>query len=255
VASTGDVVATQDLGRLAAEFRDIGDALLTTTQESALAAIAHMVVERLDAAEWASVTRFADGQFATVASTDQRATQADALQYAIGSGPCVDAIIRDAVYDPADLLHDERWPEFGRRVTHDLGVQSMLSYRLLDETEDDGIHGLNIYSRRRNSFDEQDVLLGLMIATHGAVAVQSAVSARRVQNLQRALRSNRDIGTAIGVLMGQHHISRTEAFDLLRMASQNSNRRLYEIALEVVETGQLPSLGREDEGRKPSSEV
>ena len=43
--------------------------------------------------------------------------------------------------------------------------------------------------------------------------------------------------------MGLHKITQAQAFDLLRAVSQHSNRKLRDIALDVVETGWLnPAL-------------
>jgi AmiR/NasT family two-component response regulator len=47
----------------------------------------------------------------------------------------------------------------------------------------------------------------------------------------------------MGVLMHQHRLTQVEAFDVLRAASQDSNRKLADIALEVVETGSLSIRG------------
>jgi AmiR/NasT family two-component response regulator len=49
---------------------------------------------------------------------------------------------------------------------------------------------------------------------------------------------------AIGILMAIRRIGQDEAFDLLRMVSQRTNRKLREIADEVVHTGQLPGSTR-----------
>lgn len=59
-------------------------------------------------------------------------------------------------------------------------------------------------------------------------------------HLRRALDHSRDIGAAIGVLMAMKKVTRDEAFGLLRRASQDQNRKLYELALEVLSTGELP---------------
>jgi hypothetical protein len=45
----------------------------------------------------------------------------------------------------------------------------------------------------------------------------------------------------MGVLMNRHKISRSQAFDLLRVASQNTNRKLADIAFDVADTG-VPDL-------------
>jgi signal transduction histidine kinase/DNA-binding response OmpR family regulator len=64
---------------------------------------------------------------------------------------------------------------------------------------------------------------------------------RRVANLRAALASNRQIGAAIGILMQQHKVTENDGFELLRRASQTTNRKLRDIADEVVLTGVLPS--------------
>ena len=43
----------------------------------------------------------------------------------------------------------------------------------------------------------------------------------------------------MGILMQRHQISRDEAFDVLRTASQDSNRKLSAVASEVADTGIL----------------
>ena len=66
---------------------------------------------------------------------------------------------------------------------------------------------------------------------------------RRAANLQAALASNRQIGTAMGILMQQRKVTEAEAFDQLRRASQTANRKLRDVADDVVLTGTLPPLG------------
>lgn len=168
----------------------------------------------------------------------RRGTTCDAIQYELGSGPCVDAILDQAIYQPSDLEHDRRWPEYGRRVGAELGLHSMLSYRMnLDPAG--LIAGLNFYAAGVDAFTDHDVAEGLLLTTHAAQAVAAAHLRARTDNLERALDSNRDIGTAVGVLMGQHKLTREHAFSLLRIASQNNNRKLRDVALDVIETGSV----------------
>ena len=63
--------------------------------------------------------------------------------------------------------------------------------------------------------------------------------ATRPTTCSRRLDSNREIGVALGILMSRHLITQAQAFDLLRMASQHTHRKLREIATEVAETGML----------------
>jgi AmiR/NasT family two-component response regulator len=60
-------------------------------------------------------------------------------------------------------------------------------------------------------------------------------------NLRRALDHSRDIGAAVGVLMALRKVTREEALDLLRRTSQDQNRKLSDLALDVLNTGELPS--------------
>jgi AmiR/NasT family two-component response regulator len=52
--------------------------------------------------------------------------------------------------------------------------------------------------------------------------------------LADALVSSSVIDQAIGILMGQQRCAASAAFDLLRQASQHRNRKLRDIAAEIV---------------------
>jgi hypothetical protein len=129
-------------------------------------------------------------------------------------------------------------------VAGELGWLSMLSYRLSPELTGDVVAGLNLYSDRANAFDDDAAEIGLLLATHAAAIVAAHLSSERAMNLEKALDTSREIGTAVGVLMSAHKLTREQAFDLLRIASQRSNRRVQELAIEVVDTGSLPQMPR-----------
>lgn len=201
-------------------------------------AITSVACERVQGAVGASITTLRYGEFLTVAATDERVRRADAIQYELGSGPCLDAIVTSTMYSPCDLRTDDRWPAYGRRVADELGLHSMLSYRMLLPSTGT-VAGLNLYAEAQGAFTERDTMIGLLLATHGALVATAAFYDRHVQNLERALRSNRGIGTAMGVLMANHKVTEDQAFDLLRITSQNTNRKIVDLAHEVVQTGAL----------------
>ena len=62
-----------------------------------------------------------------------------------------------------------------------------------------------------------------------------------VGQLRHALQTNRTIGTAVGIVMTQYELDPQRAFQVLVRTSQQSNRKLNEIAAEVVRTGSLPA--------------
>jgi DNA-binding response OmpR family regulator len=61
-----------------------------------------------------------------------------------------------------------------------------------------------------------------------------------VGQLRRALQSNRTTGTAVGIVMTRYELNAELAFQVLKRTSQQSNRKLNDIAAEVVRTGALP---------------
>ncbi len=231
------------LRAIAVMFAELGTQLHAHGSETYFAALTRVAATQIANVRSASVTTLRAGKFRTEAATDDLARRGDALQYELGSGPCIDAIVDSAVYHPLDLRHDERWPVFGRRAWRELGVASMVSYRLGgDFLPDEMIAGLNLYSDELHAFTATAVHVGSLLATHGAAAIAAELNRDKAVNLEHALRSNREIGVAMGVLMARYRLSRDQALDLLRITSQRSNRKLRDIATEVADTGILRDL-------------
>jgi AmiR/NasT family two-component response regulator len=55
-----------------------------------------------------------------------------------------------------------------------------------------------------------------------------------VTQLEVARDSNRRIGMAMGIVMRQRQVDETLAFDALRRISQNTNRKLRDVAEDVI---------------------
>lgn len=221
-------------------YADLGSQLSAAPGDRAavLATLSQVAVDRVPGTEWASITEGRRGKFRTVAQTDQAALAVDEIQYALGTGPCVDAIIKDVVFRADDLLTDDRWPEFGRLAAERHHVRSMLSFRLFLE-DDERIMGLNLYATGTAAFDEDSETVGTLVATHGALVVTAAAAREQAAQLEQALVNSRRIGMAMGVLMATHKITQDQAFTLLRIVSQNTNRKLADIATDVLDTGVL----------------
>jgi AmiR/NasT family two-component response regulator len=64
------------------------------------------------------------------------------------------------------------------------------------------------------------------------------------------------IDQALGILMAQQRCSADEAFALLRTHSQNNNRKLRDVAADLITrvTGQPPVLGRGFERGHPAAD-
>jgi hypothetical protein len=162
----------------------------------------------------------------------------DAAQYKLNSGPCVDAVLHDRVFRADDLRTDTRWPAFGALAARE-GVLSMLSIRLFLPKDNPLLVGLNLYATDTNAFDDNAETTAVLLATHGALAVSGMFSRDKAHHLEIALQSNREIGAAMRILMAQYKLTRQEAFTLLRIASQDTNRKLAALATEVVDSGRI----------------
>ena len=165
---------------------------------------------------YASVTRSGRRGPETPAASGEPARTLDDLQYAAGTGPCLRVLGGES-----PVLDTELPARAGRP-----DITSVLSCRL-------GESSLNLYGRLGASA----VPLAEAYAAHGTLALAAAAEREQLAQLQQAVASNRVIGTAIGILMAVRRISEAEAFDLLRVASQHSNRKLREIAEDVVRLG------------------
>jgi signal transduction histidine kinase/DNA-binding response OmpR family regulator len=63
-----------------------------------------------------------------------------------------------------------------------------------------------------------------------------------VGQLRDALQSNRTTGTAVGMVMTRYELDAQQAFKVLVRISQQNNRKLHDIAEELVRTGALPGV-------------
>jgi AmiR/NasT family two-component response regulator len=63
---------------------------------------------------------------------------------------------------------------------------------------------------------------------------------QQVEHLKIALSSARRIGAAIGILMARDRVTDDEAFERIVRTSQRVQRKVRDVADDVVLTGQLP---------------
>lgn len=258
-ASDGDSGPSNELLlRLILDFDELDRQVRGGEPTVVLASVVSLATNRIAAARTVSVSTLSGTEFVTVAASDDQARRADDLQQLTGEGPCLDTFFRDGIYNPHDLAHDRRWPVFGTRISAELGLHSMLSYRLTPHADPDESAGspppgagggrprrplvasLNIYGAHPHAFDEQAVITGLLLATHARTAIEATLATQRADHLDTALESSREIGTAIGILMARHVITRQQAFTALKVTSQRLNRKLRDIAVDVTDTGELP---------------
>ena len=209
-----------------------------------LAAITRQAVQTVDGSEYAAITvGRRGGRYRTVGATGDLPVAVDRIQYKTEEGPCIDSLRPGGRwYRSDDLATDGRWPAFGPLASEQTEVVSMLSHRLYLEDET-SLGALNIYSRQPAAFTDQSLSTLDMLATHAAIALAKADAEDQSRNLQIALASNRTVGVAVGIIMATYMVTQDQSFDLLRLASQHSYRKIHDIAGDVIETGAL-DIGR-----------
>ena len=177
-----------------------------------------------------------DGQPATVASSGPLATEVDESQYAVDSGPCLQAIAEGEVVLVLDLATETRWPQYTARAIA-TGVGSSLSIPL--PVDGAYVGALNVYSRTANAFDKTAVKVGQDLAAYAAIVLNNAglyfTATTRADQLAQALQSRAVIDQAKGILMGARRCTADEAFQILVRLSQQSQRKLRDVAQALVE--------------------
>jgi GAF domain-containing protein len=148
----------------------------------------------------------------------------------------LDAAFEQQTVRVADMASEDRWPEFARQAS-EAGAASMLSLQLY--VEGDNLGALNLYSRTPGAFDDESEQVGLLFASHAAVAYAGV---RKEAQLAKAVASRDLIGQAKGILMERYKISAERAFLVLTRVSQNTNRKLNDIATELARTGTVPGI-------------
>jgi GAF domain-containing protein len=189
----------------------------------------------IDNAASVSVTVLDGDQPRTAASSDGLALAADTAQYDSGSGPCLEAVRQVKPVLVSDIEQETRWPRYVAQAAP-LGVRGSLSVPL--GVEDRVVGALNIYATTAAAFDEEAVDLAVELAQYAGTVATTADQYNRAttlaEQMQRAMESRAVIEQAKGILMAQRRCSADEAFDVLVRLSQETHRKLRELAEALV---------------------
>ena len=241
VADTGtaDVeVLAEELSALARDLDQQDD------PDAMLAAIVSAAVSMITGVEEGSISVvFGRRRVTSQAPTGELPLQVDAIQEETQQGPCLDAAYEQQTVRVDDLATEGRWPLFAQRASA-AGAASMLSLQLY--VEGDNLGALNLYARTSHAFTDESEQVGLLFAAHAAIAYAGI---RKETQLAEALVRRDLIGQAKGILMERYKISGERAFLVLTRVSQSSNRKLYDVADELVRRGTISAAAPRGPGR------
>jgi putative methionine-R-sulfoxide reductase with GAF domain len=223
-----------------ADLRDALDGLssvLTAYQplESTLTQIAEFAVQAIPHADGAGLTLLRGEKSQTVVASSPFVQAIDDVQYSIGEGPCLTAVAGRRTVVSGSLGGDPQWPRFGPRIGR-MGVHSALSLPLL--LGDRVIGAMNVYSHAKEAFDAGAARLGEQFAAPAAVSVHNAAvltqTQETVEHLTAALTTRATIDQALGIIMSRTGADPDEAFERLRVMSQNGKIKVSELAQNLV---------------------
>ena len=229
---TGTTAALDELARRLAEAARGMQKQLDPQQ--VLDRVVSLAVAMVPGADEATITMVrARRHVYSAAATGELARWFDVLQNETGQGPCLDAMWQQRTVRVDDLAADPRWPVLGPRAGA-RGVGSMLCLQLF--AHEDTLGALDLLARARSAFTDESEHVGLLLASHAAIAVADA---QKLEHAAIAL-ANRDIiGQAKGILMERFKITADQAFDVLAKVSQDTNRKVFAVAEDLTRTGML----------------
>lgn len=229
------------------------DVPVTRDLAAAYSELQNLMIDRPDVAEFlqqaallastvlpdtsCGITMRRDHELETVANSDDFALAVDEVQYGRGQGPCLHSLRTGEQIHVTDLATDERWDDY-RVHALTYGARSSLSLPL---SVDGGTRGaLNLYATTPDRFTADDIrraqAFTRQTAAVLAVVLRNADQIQLEAQLREALATRAVIDQAIGIVMGQRRVNAHEAFATLRDVSQTRNRKLRDVAADLIET-------------------
>jgi GAF domain-containing protein len=176
------------------------------------------------------------GNLAVVASSNEETRLLEVLQLQSDAGPCLDCVRTGAPVSVDDLNVDQdRWPAFAAAALS-IGFRSVAAVPLRLRTETLG--ALNMFHSAPQPVAVSDRRLAQALADVATIGIlqrrSSHRSAMMAEQLQHALNSRVVIEQAKGVLAERNGVDMDAAFTALRRYARNHNRKLSELAMDVV---------------------
>ena len=177
-----------------------------------------------------------DGLRGVSAGSDPATVQLEDLQFLLGEGPCVDAVAaRRPVLVPAlDETTVLRWPGYAPAV-RDLGIRAVFAFPL--QVGAARLGAMDVFRTVPGPLSPVELRLALVFAV---VAVNTLIDGQdkapdgSVGALDDQITYGAELFQAQGMVMGELGISITEAMIRIRAYTFAENRRLQDVAADIV---------------------
>ena len=190
------------------------------------------------------------GGLRLVASSDERMRLLELFELQGERGPCLDAFSTGQPVQANAADSRSRWPDFAQQAS-DSGFQMMCAVPLRVRT--DVIGALNLFRGTDEPFSADDMDIAQAMAEMAAIGLMQERALRErtllSEQLQKALLSRVIIEQAKGMLAEYLKITVDDAFQLLRNYARNHNRKLSDVARDVVGR-KIPSTALTEQTRR-----
>jgi GAF domain-containing protein len=225
--------SAEAFGRLAAELQDVDGV------EQTVDAVVQFALTAVWC-QYASVVLVSKGRRPQVmALTDPALAVLYQDQIDAGAGPMITAIEMESALLIPDVAAESRWSERWRAQVIAAGIRCAMHLPLLVGSRADAV--LSLYSKKPEAFTDDDLAVAHILAQHGSAAIAAA---RIEHSMAQAVDARRLVGQAMGILMERYGLDEARAFEVLRRYSQDHNRKLRDVAQELLDTRNLPSARR-----------
>ncbi|MGW6278524.1 GAF and ANTAR domain-containing protein [Kribbella sp. NPDC055071] len=156
-------------------------------------------------------------------------------QIDVGAGPLLTTIEQQQVVLIPDVAAETRWSRQWVEQVLGAGIRSALHLPLMLGNRPQAV--LNLYGEHPGGFDADDIAVAHILARHATVAIASA---RHEATMAQAVDARKLVGQAMGILMERYDLDGDRAFEVLKRYSQHNNRKLRDVAQELIDTRRLP---------------
>jgi GAF domain-containing protein len=183
----------------------------------------------------------ARGGLRLIASSDERMRLLELFELQGAEGPCLDAFSTGLPLQASAASSRSRWPVFAQHAS-DSGFQMMCAVPLRLRT--DVIGAMNLFRATDEPFTDDEMDIAQAMAEMAAIGLiqERALRERSLltEQLQAALISRVVLEQAKGMAAEYLKITVDDAFQLLRSYARDRNRKLSDVARDVVDR-KIPS--------------
>lgn len=196
-----------------------------------------------------TITVERDGSPTTVAYSSEQGRRLDETQYGYDAGPCLTALRQQRTVVVGNFRTDQRWSTYADAIAED-NVQSLLAVPI--RTDPSSRAALNCYAHVTDAFGPATVARVEDQASSMSrilrLALRLHVPEVYPEDLRAALKSRAVVDAALSLIMLQTRSGRDDALELLQAAACSGNRRVQEIAGEIVDGGRFPGRPQGGQG-------